>query len=61
MLTSGVYGTIARIEDDKVWVDVAEGVTLTVARGAVGQGVQPHVAEVESAADREDDQPSQGA
>lgn len=59
MLTSGVYGTISRIEDEKVWVDVADGVTLTVARGAVGQVVQPR--EVETAVDREDDQPSQDA
>ena len=59
MLTSGVYGTISRIEDEKVWIDVADGVTLTVAKGAVGQVVQPR--EVEPAADREDDQPSQDA
>ena len=59
MLTSGVYGTISRIEDEKIWVDVAAGVTLTVAKGAVGQVVQPQ--EVEPAADREDDQPSQDA
>ena len=59
MLTSGVYGTISRIEDEKVWVVVADGVTLTVAKGAVGQVVQPR--EVEPAADREDDQPSQDA
>ncbi len=61
MLTSGVYGTIVRIEDEKVWVDVADGVTLTVAKGAVGQVVQPRESEVEPAADREDDQPSQDA
>lgn len=59
MLTSGVFGTISRIEDDRVWVDVAPGVTLTVAKGAVGQVVQPR--ELDSAADREDDQPSQDA
>ena len=67
MLTSGVYGTISRIEDDRVLVDVAEGVTLTVAKGAVGQVVPPRD-EVESRDDSDEqadpadsDEPSRDA
>jgi preprotein translocase subunit YajC len=41
MLTSGVYGTVERIEDDRIWLRVAEGVTLTVAKGAVGSVITP--------------------
>ena len=36
VLTSGVYGTIRELEDTIVHVEVAPGVTLKVARGAVG-------------------------
>jgi preprotein translocase subunit YajC len=68
MLTSGVYGTVVRIEDDKVWVDVAPGVTLTVAKGAIGQVVPPATAEHdgadgvdESQGDTGTDQPSRDA
>ena len=41
MLTSGVYGTLERVEEDTVWIRVAEGVTLKAARGAVGSVVPP--------------------
>jgi preprotein translocase subunit YajC len=41
MLTSGVYGTLRAIDDDHLMVEVAEGVTLKVARGAVGSVVPP--------------------
>lgn len=36
MLTSGVYATAQQVEDDFVLVEIAEGVTIKVARGAVG-------------------------
>jgi preprotein translocase subunit YajC len=39
ILTSGVYATIRGLEEDVAQVDVAEGVTIRVARGAVGQVV----------------------
>jgi preprotein translocase subunit YajC len=74
MLTSGVYGTVSRVADDKVWVDVAPGVTLTVAKGAIGQVVPPVTHEVdqrdgadgadgadESQGDTGTDQPSRDA
>lgn len=40
MLTSGIYGTLRELADDHVLVEVAEGVLLKVARGAVGSVVR---------------------
>ena len=37
MLTSGVFGTVLGLDDDVARVEIAEGVTIRVARGAVGQ------------------------
>jgi preprotein translocase subunit YajC len=36
ILTSGVFATAQQVEDDFVLVEIAEGVTIKVARGAVG-------------------------
>jgi preprotein translocase subunit YajC len=36
MLTSGIFGTITAIVDDRLMVDIASGVTIQVARGAIG-------------------------
>jgi len=36
MLTSGVYGSVVSVADDVVLVEVAPGVTIKVARAAVG-------------------------
>lgn len=36
MLTSGVFGTLRGLTEDQVRIEVAEGVVITVARGAVG-------------------------
>jgi preprotein translocase subunit YajC len=40
MLTSGVYGTLRSLDEDAVQVEIADGVTIRVARGAVGQVVR---------------------
>jgi preprotein translocase subunit YajC len=37
MLTSGIYGTVSSIDDDHVLVEIAPGVTIRVARGAIAQ------------------------
>ncbi len=34
MLTSGIFGTLAAVDGDNVRVQVADGVTIKVARGA---------------------------
>ena len=40
MLTSGVHGTLRGLDEDVARVEIAEGVVIRVARGAVGQVVQ---------------------
>jgi preprotein translocase subunit YajC len=37
MLTSGIFGTVEAMEGDKVRVSVADGVVLTVHRGAIAE------------------------
>jgi preprotein translocase subunit YajC len=39
MLTSGIYGTLASLDGDKLHVLVADGVTIKVARGAIANVV----------------------
>ena len=41
VLTSGVYGTVRTLDDTVAQVEIADGVTIRVARGAVGQVVRP--------------------
>ena len=53
MLTSGVYGTLTEIDEETVRVEIAPGVTIKVARGAVGRridepGERPEVAPEEN-------------
>jgi len=40
MLTSGVYATVRSLDEDVAQVEIADGVTIKVARGAVGQVVR---------------------
>ena len=37
MLTSGIFGTVRALEDDKISLEVADGVTVQVTRAAIGQ------------------------
>jgi preprotein translocase subunit YajC len=39
MLTSGIHGTVRGLDEAVAQVEIAEGVTIRVARGAVGQVV----------------------
>jgi preprotein translocase subunit YajC len=41
MLSSGLYGLVERIDDDRVHLRIAEGVTVEVARGAIANVVPP--------------------
>ncbi len=43
MLTSGFYGSVRSLQDDQLQVELAEGVVVTVARGAVARVVTPTV------------------
>ena len=40
VLTSGVFGVISGLEDDHVLLEVADGVVIKVARGAIGSVAQ---------------------
>ena len=40
MLTSGIFARVAEIADDHLRVEIAEGVTIKGARGAVGSIIQ---------------------
>lgn len=44
MLTSGIYGILRDTDDDTVRVEIADGVTVKVARGAIGSIAQPGLA-----------------
>jgi preprotein translocase subunit YajC len=41
MTASGMFGTVAAIEDDAVLIEVAPGVTTRWAKGAIGRVVEP--------------------
>jgi preprotein translocase subunit YajC len=40
MLTSGIHGTVRVLDEDVAQVEIADGVTIRVARGAIGQVVR---------------------
>jgi preprotein translocase subunit YajC len=40
MLTSGVLGTVRGLDEDVAQVEIADGVTIRVARGAIGQVIR---------------------
>ena len=46
MLTSGVFGTIASLTDERMHLEVAPGLQLEVARAAVAKVEEPPVPEV---------------
>jgi len=39
MTTSGIYGYVNAIEDDTVWLDIAEGVEIRISKGAVARRI----------------------
>jgi preprotein translocase subunit YajC len=41
LTTAGVYGFITAMEGDVVWVEIAEGVEVRVAKGAIARRVAP--------------------
>ncbi|GAB3865044.1 hypothetical protein GCM10028801_35030 [Nocardioides maradonensis] len=55
VLTSGIFGTVVELTDDHLGVEVAEGVTLRVLRGAIASTV--HQDEADDRADGEHDEP----
>jgi preprotein translocase subunit YajC len=49
--TGGVFGTVRGLDDDRVRLEVAEGVVISVARAAIAQTAAPHPAPGELPAD----------
>ncbi|HET9421005.1 MAG TPA: preprotein translocase subunit YajC [Nocardioides sp.] len=49
MLTSGIFGTVTDMDDDKLSLEIAPGVVVSVARGAVGSVVRRHEPDEERA------------
>jgi preprotein translocase subunit YajC len=47
MLTSGIFGTVIELTDDGLMLEIAPGVVVRVARGAVGSIVQREEPETE--------------
>jgi preprotein translocase subunit YajC len=41
MTTAGVYGFVTAIEDDIIWLEIAEGVDIRIARAAVSRRITP--------------------
>ena len=52
LTSSGVYGFIAALDDDVIWLEVAEGVELKVSKGSVANKV---AVATEDGADGEED------
>ena len=52
MLSSGIYGVLRSLDDERVSVELAPGVVVEVVRGAVGSKVPPAA---ESLADDQDE------
>ena len=59
MLTSGVYGTVRGLDEGVAQVEIADGVTVKVARGAVGQVVREESTHDEAAPDDEPEVPEE--
>ena len=57
MLTSGIFGSITELADDHLKIEVATGVVLRVARGAVGTVVPPEAGGSAAADGREQADP----
>ncbi len=53
MLTSGIFGTVTDMDDDKLSLQIAPGVVVRVARGAVGSIVPSEEPQAEAEAENE--------
>lgn len=57
MLTSGIYGVLRSLDDERISVELAPGVVVEVIRGAVGQKVSPREESSTSEPDEYDAEP----
>ncbi|HEX9506412.1 MAG TPA: preprotein translocase subunit YajC [Acidimicrobiia bacterium] len=42
--TGGIFGTVRRLDDDRVDLEIAPGIVIVVARAAVAQSASPAIA-----------------
>jgi preprotein translocase subunit YajC len=59
--TGGVYGTVVAIEDDTLDVEIAPGVVVKLARGAVGARIAPESEYDDDDEDEDDDEDDDAA
>ena len=57
MTTSGMYGTIAEIDEESISLEVAPGTTIRFAKAAVGQVRSPELADAADGPAADDDLP----
>jgi preprotein translocase subunit YajC len=55
MLTSGIFGTVTGMDDDRLSLEIAPGIVVSVARGAVGSVVPTKQPDDEYTAESADD------
>lgn len=55
MTTAGIYGIVTALEGEDAWLEIAEGVEIHVARGAIARRVPPTVSVDAAASTDEDD------
>ena len=60
MTTAGIFGTLTEIRDDSVLIEVSPGVTLRVAKAAVGRVITDDAAD-DAETDADTDETAQGA
>src|SRR6476469_8456452 len=58
LTTAGVYGFITAMEGDVVWVEIAEGVEVRVAKGAIARRVDAPTDAPPAATDAVEDAPA---
>ncbi len=57
MLTSGIFGTVTGMDDDRLSIEIAPGIVVSVARGAVGSVVPTEQHDDEHDDEYDDEQP----
>ncbi len=56
MLTSGIFGTVTGMDDDRLSIEIAPGIVVSVARGAVGSVVPTEQPDAEYTDEPADDE-----
>ena len=60
MLTSGIFGTVTGMDDDRLSIEIAPGIVVSVARGAVGSVVPTEQHDAEYTDEPADDEYADG-